>query len=374
MKLAITQSNLTLRGGTERVVLEIAKRYKAPIYVAEYDPENTFEEYQNLDVRVISKAMGGFLPYGRISQGISYGLAFSKLDLEEQYDVINAHMAPSHWVSRKNSNVLWYCHTPLRDVYDLYDYRMSLRRRHTRPVYALGISVVRRIDQSAVKRISSIVVNSANVGARVQKYYGRNDAKVISPGIDYRKYSNKGDEKFFFYPSRFSPNKRQDLAINAFREFSSHTEGYALVLAGPVSKDKFYSDYYKTVEALANSVGNVKILHNIGDRELIDLYSRCTAVLYPPINEDFGIVPLEAMASSKPVVAIDDGGPRETVRNAGILVRGADSMAAAMKRIVKNPDMAQSMGRKGKERVKKEYSWGTFFKKFDAAIKGLHSR
>ena len=372
MKLAITQSNLTLKGGTERVVLEIAKKYKAPVYVAEYDPDNTFEGYRNVDVRVISKAIGGFLPYGRISQGISYGLAFSKLDLEGQYDVINAHMAPSHWVSRKNSNVLWYCHTPLRDVYDLYDYRMSLRRWHARPVYALGIDVVRRIDQSAVKRINSIVVNSANVGARVQKYYGRDDAKVISPGIDYARYSNKDDDKFFFYPSRFSPNKRQEMAISAFGEFSRRIKGYKLVLAGPVSKDKFYSDYYKTVEALAHSVGNVNILHNIGDRELIELYSRCTAVLYPPINEDFGIVPLEAMASAKPVIAMNDGGPKETVRNAGILVKGVSQMAAAMKRIVENPDVAQAMGRRGKELVKKEYSWAIFFKKFDAALKGLH--
>ncbi len=369
MKLAITQSNLTLKGGGERVVLEIAKRYKAPVYVAEYDPSNTFEEYRNIDARVISKDISRIIPYGRMSQGISYGLSFSNLKLDEDYDVINAHMAPSHWVSRSNHNVLWYCHTPLRDVYDLYEYRMSLRKWHTRPAYALGLSIVRRIDQTAVRKTKSIVTNSENVRLRIVRYYHRNDAEVISPGVDYRKYRNRGDERFFFYPSRFSPNKRQDMAIEAFRRFKARTNGYRLVLAGPVSKDKFYDDYYRSVMAQAERVGEIEVLNEIDDKKLADLYSRCTAVLYPPMNEDFGIVPLEAMASSKPVIAMNDGGPKETVGKAGFLVSDAKGMANAMEMVVSDLETAEKMGKIGKERVMKKYTWAAFFKKFDAALK-----
>ena len=369
MKLAITQSHLTLKGGAERVVLEIAKRYKAPVYVAEYDPKNTFEGYDNIDVRVISKKVNGIVPYGRISQGISYGLAFSGLILDDEYDVINAHMAPSHWVSMKNPNVIWYCHTPLRDVYDLYDYRMSLRKWHTRPAYALGLGIVRHMDQAAVGRTKSIVANSKNVRSRIEKYYGRRDAKVINPGIDYKKYRNRGDDKFFFYPSRFSPNKRQEMAIEAFRRFKAHVKGYMLVLAGPVSKDKFYNDYYNSVRKEAEEVGSVKILNDVDDATLFDLYSRCTAVLYPPMNEDFGIVPLEAMASSKPVIAMSEGGPKETVDGSGMLVKDTDGMAAAMKLIIDNPDIPEEMGRAGRKRVVERYSWAAFFRKFDMVLK-----
>lgn len=369
MKLAITQSNLTLMGGGERVVLEIAKRYRAPVYVAEYDPKNTFREYENVDVRVISKKVGAIMPYGRISQGISYGLAFSRLVLGREYDVINAHMAPSHWVSKRNDNVLWYCHTPLRDVYDLCDYRMSMRKWHTRPAYALGLTIVRHMDQRAVSRIKNIVANSNNVKQRISKYYGRNDAEVITPGVDYKRYRNRGDEKFFFYPSRFSPNKRQELAIDAFRRFSARTKGYRLVLAGPVSKDRFYDEYHRTVEREAKTVKGVQILKGISEKQLVDLYSRCTAVLYPPINEDFGIVPLEAMASSKPVVAMDDGGPRESIGNAGMLVTSPDSMAVAMKKIVASPDIAERMGRNGRRASVSKYSWDAFFRKFDDALR-----
>lgn len=93
----ITQSNLTLKGGGERVVLKIAQHYDATIYTAEYDPSNTFEEFKNLDVRVIAKPRSRLLPYGRASQGLSYGMAFFNLDLKNDYDVINAQMAPGQW-------------------------------------------------------------------------------------------------------------------------------------------------------------------------------------------------------------------------------------------------------------------------------------
>ena len=140
MKLAIANSNLTLKGGAERVILKIAQHYKAPIYVAEYDEKSTFEEFSDMDVRVITKGKAsGMLPYGRAAQGLDYGLSFYGLALGEEFDVINAHMAPSHWIRNKNERVLWYCHTPLRDVYDLYHYRMSMRKWYTRPIYMAGI-------------------------------------------------------------------------------------------------------------------------------------------------------------------------------------------------------------------------------------------
>ena len=86
--------------------------------------DNTFEEFKDLDVNVIGKGIHlQALPYGRVSQGLNYGLSFYNLKLKEDYDVINAHMAPSHWIRNRNERVLWYVHTPFRDVYDLYEFR-----------------------------------------------------------------------------------------------------------------------------------------------------------------------------------------------------------------------------------------------------------
>ena len=126
VKLVITQANLILKGGAEEVVLEIAKHYNAKVYTAEYDRESTFGEYRDIDIEVIGNGMrsGG----SRMKQGISYASAFYNFKVKEDYDVLNAHIAPSHWVSNKNERVLWYCHTPLREIYDLYSYRMALRK------------------------------------------------------------------------------------------------------------------------------------------------------------------------------------------------------------------------------------------------------
>lgn len=372
MKLAITQSNLTLKGGGERVVLKIAQHYKAPIYVAEYEPSNTFEGFEKLDVRMIpKKGMFAKLPYGRASQGLNYGLGFYNLDLADEFDVINAHMAPSHWAANRNERLLWYCHTPLRDIYDLYEYRMSMRKPHTRPIYMLGAAAVRAIDQKVVKKIPYIIANSSNIKSRISKYYQRDDAKVLGSGIEYRNYSNKGDQRYFFYPSRISPNKRQDYAIEAFKLFSRKIKGYRLIICGPVSKDKFYYDYYRRIYESAKGPSKIEFLTKVTERRLIELFSSCTAVLYPPINEDYGIVPLEAMASGKPIIAVNEGGPRETIlhNKTGMLVNSPEEMAIAMERVARDGELSARLGKAGRKRMEKEYSWEGFFKEFDKYLK-----
>jgi glycosyltransferase involved in cell wall biosynthesis len=372
MKVAIAQSNLTLKGGGERVVLKIAQHYKAPIYVAEYEPKNTFEGFKDLDVKVMPRTgMLSKLPYGRATQGLSYGFKFYNLDLQDEYDVINAQMAPSNWIRNKNERVLWYCHTPLRDIYDLYDYRMSMRKPHTKPLYMVGAAAVRKIDQRITKQIPYILANSSNIKARISKYYGRSDAKVLNGGVEYKNYSDKGDNRYFLYPSRVSPNKRQEYAIEAFKIFSRKMKGYKLIICGPVSKDGFYYDYYKQVLAQAGNTSRIEFLTTVSDKKLIDLYSRCTAVLYPPINEDYGLVPLEAMASGKPVIAVNEGGPKETIlqNKTGILVNSPEEMATAMLKVAKDGELAARLGKAGRTRVEREYSWEKFFTEFNKYLK-----
>jgi glycosyltransferase involved in cell wall biosynthesis len=374
LKLIITQANLTLKGGAERVVLKIAQHYKAKIYTAEYDPKNTFEGFSDLDIEVIGKqGMLKAMPYGRASQGLNYGLSFYGLKLQEDYDVINPHMAPSHWIRKNNPRVLWYCHTPLRDVYDLYHYRLSLKKLHEKPVHIIGTRFVKMIDQGVVRDIERIVANSYNVRSRIIKYYGRKDATVLGGGIEYKDFKKGGDEKYFLYPSRISPNKRQDFAIRAFGNFKRNVKGYKLIIVGPVSQDKFYQSYHSKITALGNAIGDVEIVTQVNDNTLRKLYSNCTAVLFPPLNEDYGLVPLEAMASYKPVIAVNDGGMRETIedRKNGILINSIEEMSNAMKEVAENPHFAKELGRNGRENVVKNYSWNRFFKKYDKILAQL---
>lgn len=370
MDIAITQANLTMKGGAEKIVLRIAQRYKARIYTAEYDRNTTFPEFSDLDVEVIgTKAAAKILPYSRATQGLNYGMSFYRYIIKDDYDVINAHIAPSHWIRNNNDRVLWYCHTPLRELYDLYSYRQKFRKAWSRPVYKVGASFVRKIDQGVVKKIEFIFANSENTRSRIKKYFGRDDAVVLNGAVDYQNYSNRGNGRYFLYPARISPNKRQDYAIRAFEIFRrvSKSKDYRLILVGPVSKDSFYQEYYRRVIEISKAVRGVEVRTEVGDKELIGLYSRCTAVIYPPLNEDYGLVPLEAMASEKPIIAVNEGGPRETIIDGktGFLVGSEEAMAKRMAMVAENDDLAVKLGKAGLAHVKKNYSWDRFFERFE---------
>ncbi len=376
MKLIMAQSNLTLMGGDARILLKIAQHYDAKIYTAEYDPKSTFPAFRDLDVEVISRGTTRrLLPYGRVAQGLDYGLSFYNFRVRDDYDVINAHISPSHWVRNKNPHVLWYCHTPPRDVYDLYRFRLSLKRAHQRPVYALGAAGVRILDQRVVKRIEGIIANSENTNGRIKQYYGRSDATVLPGGIEYEKFGASDERKYFLYPSRFSPNKRQEYAIKAFREFRKMKKGYRLVLCGPVSKDRAFRDYYDRIRALAADAHDVMILENVSENKFRQLMASSTAVLYPPMNEDYGLVPLEAMASHKPVIAVDEGGPAMTVNDGktGFLVESEEEMARKMLYVAEHPKVAEQMGKSGRTEVERNYSWKAFFRVFDREARKVAS-
>ncbi len=359
-------------GGVDRVILKIAQHYDAKIYTLEYDKSKAFPEFADLDVEVFGKKdlSNKVLPY-RASQGFRYGTGFYSLKIKEDYDVLNPHISPSEWIRHKNERVLWYCHTPPREVYDLYEVRMHGRSTTDKLVYAAMVKSYRFIAGGVVKKLEAIATNSDNTKGRIKKYFNR-DATVINPGIDFENFHNSGDENFFFYPSRIVANKRQDMVVEAFRQFcKKHKDGkYKLVLAGSVSDDPEHKAYLEKIKKMAYGL-NVKIYPNISDSKLHSLYSTCTAVLFSAINEDYGFIPLEAMSSSKPIISVNEGGPKETILDGktGFLVHSASSMAEKMGKIAEDPAAAEEMGRAGRKHVEANYTWESFFKKLDPMLR-----
>ena len=221
-----------------------------------------------------------------------------------------------------------------------------------------------------VKKIENIATNSKTTGERIEKYYSR-QATIIPPGVEYSSFENAGDERFFFYPSRLIINKQQDYVIRAFRIFVSKSKNkkYSLVLAGTISKDPEHMKYLEYLKKLSKNL-NVKILTNLSDDKLKELYSKATAVLFASKNEDYGLVPLEGMSSGKLIISINEGGPRETILDGktGFLVNSEKEMAEKMQFIVENPSIAEQMGNNARKHVIKNYSWHSFFKKMDLVL------
>ncbi len=365
------QPYLNLRGGAERVILKIAQHYDAKIYTTEFNKETTFPEFGDLDIGVINKdvPLADRLPY-RASQGLRYGYNFYNFKVSEDYDLINAHISPSEWSRHKNKRVLWYCHTPPREVYDLYYERMKNRSYKEKVLYAAFTNAYKLMMGRIVKDIEEIATNSKNTKARIKKYFDR-DATVINPALDYEEYSNNGDDGYFLYPSRILPNKRQDYVMDAFARYQKKTKDYKhkLYIVGTLSKDSEHQAYFEKLKKMR--IKNVVFKTNVDDKMLKSLYSRSTAVLFAAINEDFGYVPIESMASGKPIISVDDGGPKETIvkDKTGFLVRSSEEMAEKMRFVAEHPKVAERMGREGRRHVETHYSWDGFFRKFDAVAR-----
>ncbi len=367
MKLLIIQPYLNIKGGVERVILEIAKHYDATIYTMEYDKAATFDGFKDTDIKIVGKdvPLADRLPY-RASQGLRYGYNFYHMKITEDYDIANPHISPSEWIRHKNERVLWYCHTPPREVYDLYAVRMMQRSYKEKMLYAAMTGAYKVIAKNIVKNIEEVAANSQVTRQRIKKYYSK-ESTVINPGVDYEKFKDEGDGKYFLYPSRFVVNKRQEYVINAFKKYVKESKSkHSLVLAGTLSKDPEHMRYMQRLKGLAGS-SNIKFIPNPGDKRMTELYSKSTAVLFAAINEDFGIVPLEGMASSKPVISVNEGGPTETIINGktGFLVTSYSEMAMRIKQVADDPSLAKKMGKAGRARVIKHYSWQSFFSSFD---------
>lgn len=371
MKVILTQPFLHTKGGLERVILEIAKKYNPIIYTYRYLPEQTFEEFKEFDIRIIKPQIT--LPASilgeRVKWAVQSGECFYNLKIKEEYDVINAHGTPSEWSRNKNERMCWYCHSPNREAFDLYEWRMKNRNLFNKMIFWSSIKFYKHFEFETVPKIESVLTNSLNSQVRIRKYLKR-EAKIISPGVDVKKFENKSYGNYFFYPSRITPEKRFEMAIEAFEIFKKNKkyDKYELIIAGSIQKErKEHVQYLNKIKEKCNGNTKIKILENVSESELIKLYENCLCVLFTPVNEDFGIVPLEAMSCEKPVIAINEGGPKETIVHGetGYLANNVNEIVEYMEELCGDMNVVEEMGKMGRKRVLENFTWEKYVKKID---------
>ena len=371
MHLVIAHPFLQQFGGAERVVLEIAKKFNPVIYSVIYEPEKTFPEFKEFEIRVLPETVMEkpffFLKNDpRRYTAVAAGFRYFNAKIKDDYDVINAQGVPSEWIRNKNERVCWFVHSPNREAYDLREWRMAKLSAPKRTVNASLIEIFKQAEMRVVPKIEKICTNSEVTNERVKKYLNRYDAEVIHPGIDPKEYDCETYEKFFFYPSRFVPEKRFEFVIGAFEEFSKKHPGWKLVLAGFLHNTKRELDYLENLKKLSEGL-NVEFRINASREELSSYYSSCYAVLFSAINEDWGLIPLEAMASSKPCISVNEGGPKYSILHdqTGYLVNNSKEMADRMELLAEYPDIVERMGKAGRRRVLENYTWKIFLDKME---------
>ena len=371
MDVVITHPFLAATGGVERVVLEIAKEFNPIIYSVVYENKKTFDEFREFDIRILPKNTLEkpffFLKNDRRRHNaIAAGFRYYNYKINEDYDVINAHGTPSEWIRNKNERVCWFVHSPNREAFDLYSWRMKKLPLWKRPVNWGLIQAYKLAESKVVPRIETICANSEITNERIKKYLKRNDGEIISPGIEPKEYDCETYDKFFFYPSRLVPEKRFEIAIEAFKKFyrSTRDKKWKLIIAGFLGDTKGDAEYLKHLKLLITNYP-IEIKTNISESVLKKLYSTCHATLFSAINEDWGLVPLESMASSKPCISINEGGPMYSIIDGqtGFLVNDANEMAEKLLALADNSQLNEKIGKQGRVHVIKKYTWRKFIER-----------
>jgi len=268
------------------------------------------------------------------------------------------------------------CLTPLRAAFDPEYQRRAVQQRHVlgRVLLRCGLSLFRAIDRQAWKSYARVFCISEETRRRALEGRLAPAAKLEVLHVGLGIHGDAPSDVFspvFLVPGRIMWTKNIELAIAAFRRFQSRAAAdrpFRLVIAGMV--DRKSEPYLAQLKAAAADVPGVEFVTAPGDAELRELYRTCYAVLFPAFNEDWGIVPIEAMSFGKPVIATNRGGPREIV-TAGIdgflEPPEATSFADRMIELARSPSRARAIGRAGFARSR-DFSWEPFVARIDRAI------
>jgi glycosyltransferase involved in cell wall biosynthesis len=238
-------------------------------------------------------------------------IALEQLDLRDYDLVISSESGPAKGVIPAPGAVhVCYCHSPMRYIWNMYhEYRVSAG-----PIVRFAMPLVahylRSWDVGSSARVDTFVANSKNVAARIRRYY-RRDAKVVHPPVDVDAFHSVPEQErddYYLMVGELVRYKRPDLAVQAFNQLGRKL----IVIGGGEMLDQLRREARANVKVLGSQPLYVLQFH----------YSRCRALIFPG-EEDFGIVPLEAMASGRPVVAFGRGGATETVVDGrtGVLFR-----------------------------------------------------
>lgn len=297
MKVGILSgSDFSVTGGAERLIVDLARALGAEVVVPSFS-EDIVSRYDPGRI-VPFRSLDCTLPAEPLRQVIGMRL-FRKISLDYDFVICIDDMAVRYLA--RHVPHLYYMLTPRRALYDMYYCFLAERSLPEKAVYVPGLALARYMDRRFVrKHVRNIACISHTVRNRIQKVYQR-DARVLYPPVHADRFFWEPPEGYWLSLGRVDKWKRVELQVEAFRMMPEKR----LVVVGRV-----YPGYEQLVR---NAPENVEFKHVQGEEEMRTLYSRCEGFITTAIDEDFGITPVEAMASGKPVVAVREGGYQETV-------------------------------------------------------------
>src|SRR3954447_9358404 len=302
-KVALVHDFLLELRGAERVFAAICDAWReADVFTAVYDEKGTEGRFADRNpqasflqkLRPTSRTFRPLLPL--------YPHAIESLDLRGYELVVSSSSAWAHGVLIDPGAVhVSYCHNPFRYAWSEREATLSARNPLTRPALRLLLTRWRQWDWIAAQRVDAYVANSAVTAARVRRYFGR-DATVLHPPVELERFRWAGQDNLgdhYLVLAELMAHKRIDVAVKAFNRLRRR-----LVVVGDGPEGR-------RLKRLAGPT--VSFTGRVPDARVADLLSSARALVVTAA-EEFGIAAVEALASGRPVIALDAGGVRETVR------------------------------------------------------------
>ena len=284
-------------------------------------------------------------PQNRFGRNVSSYLANRLTDVGRtadgrRVDQVISLRWPSYAV-RHPAHVSWLNHTA-REYYDLWDRFSAGLSSANRTKERIRRSIIRRADTWLLgSNVTRLVAQSKTVQQRLRRFNGL-ESDVIYPPAPQRGYRCDAFEPFLFAVSRFAPLKRLDLLVDALAR--PEAAGIRAVIAGE-------GEQWTAIRQLVmdRGLGNrVTLPGRIDDTTLVDYYARCRAVVFTPMDEDYGFVTVEAFASGKPVITTtDSGGPAELVDDGvtgRVVAPEPGALAGALRELADSETLAVRLG------------------------------
>ncbi|KAF9587724.1 hypothetical protein IFM89_004701, partial [Coptis chinensis] len=375
--------DLSCVGGAERLIVDAAveltsQGHNVHIFTSHHDKTRCFEE--TLDGTFPVTVYGSFLPRHIIYRFHAI-CAYLRcifvalcvlLRWRASFDVVLADQVSiviPFIKTMKSTKVIFYCHFP--DLL-LAQHSTALRRIYRKPIDML--------EEATTGMADLILVNSRFTASTFANTFKLLNSRGIQPAILYpavnvEQFDESTSYKNFLSINRFERKKNIELAISSFSILHSlqdvsegqYLAGASLTIAGGFDKRlRENVDYLEELKSLAEREGvsdRVNFITSCSTAERNALLSQCLCVLYTPKDEHFGIVPLEAMAAQKPVIACNSGGPVETVKDGvtGFLCDPTpQDFSLAMAKLIKDPSVVDKMGREARQHVSESFSTKVF--------------
>ncbi len=302
MKVALVHDWLTGMRGGEKVLEVFCELFPhAHLYTLLHNKGSVSYTIESMDIRtsfvqslpLIKNKYRHYLPI--------FPKAIERFDLRG-YDLVlsSSHCVAKGVITGSDTLHVCYCFTPMRYIWDLYDQYFDKKRSNlfTRWAVSLVLEYLRKWDVASSKRVDKFIAISKYIADRIKRNYGR-ESDIIFPPVDsayFKPTPSNGD--FYLMVSPLAPNKRVDIAIKAFNKIN-----LPLKIIGSGQEEK----------KLGEMAGKDITLMGWQPDEIVKAhYLNCKALIFPGV-EDFGIVPLEAQACGKPVIAYGKGGALETI-------------------------------------------------------------